>query len=111
MPELANMRVGSLRGTSGEEATTSCPCFRKKSRKVERSCARPVMRIRPVEFGCAVLGIEGAPVHPQHGPVQSSGEAQALLTMSSKTEKASSRGKEDADRCEAHTLPAWGWVR
>src|SRR6185503_4906543 len=63
MPELANMRVGSLRGTSGDEATTSCPCFRKKSRKVERICARPVMCHIQLERRCAVLRIEGGPVH------------------------------------------------
>jgi hypothetical protein len=25
MPELVNIKVGSFRGTSGDEATTSCP--------------------------------------------------------------------------------------
>src|SRR4051794_13574434 len=36
MPALVNIKVGSLCGTSGEEATISCPCRRKYSRKVVR---------------------------------------------------------------------------
>src|SRR6218665_1700658 len=33
MPEFVNISVGSLRGTSGLEATTVCPLDAKKSRK------------------------------------------------------------------------------
>src|SRR5436190_15016320 len=33
MPELTNISVGSLRGTSGEAATALCPFFSKKDRK------------------------------------------------------------------------------
>ena len=36
MPEFANIKVGSLRGTSGLDGTTAWPCFAKKSRKVRR---------------------------------------------------------------------------
>ncbi len=36
MPLLVNSSVGSLRGTSGEEGTTSWPSRAKKSRKVAR---------------------------------------------------------------------------
>jgi hypothetical protein len=43
MPEFVNISVGSLRGTSGEDATASCPLRTKKSRKVERMSARLVM--------------------------------------------------------------------
>jgi hypothetical protein len=35
MPALVNIRVGSLRGTSGEDGTISWPFSRKKFRKVD----------------------------------------------------------------------------
>src|SRR6185295_7264043 len=41
MPALVNMSVGSLRGTSGPEGTTSWPCLRKNSRKLERISFKP----------------------------------------------------------------------
>jgi hypothetical protein len=43
MPELVNISVGSLRGTSGEEGTTAWPWRAKKSRKVERMSASEVI--------------------------------------------------------------------
>src|SRR6185437_5407605 len=36
MPALVNINVGSLRGTSGDEATAVCPFFSKKPRKEDR---------------------------------------------------------------------------
>src|SRR6185503_20480002 len=36
MPALVNISVGSLRGTSGDEATAVCPFFSKKPRKEDR---------------------------------------------------------------------------
>ena len=39
MPELVNISVGSLPGTSGLEATTVCPLSAKKSKKVLRMSA------------------------------------------------------------------------
>src|SRR6185369_9007347 len=39
MPELVNISVGSLPGTSGLEGTTVCPLDAKKSRKVLRMSA------------------------------------------------------------------------
>ena len=39
MPELVNISVGSLPGTSGLESTTVCPLLAKKSRKVLRMSA------------------------------------------------------------------------
>src|SRR5664279_3058327 len=41
IPALVNMSVGSLCGTSGEEATISCPFFLKKSRKADRISLTP----------------------------------------------------------------------
>ena len=39
MPELVNIKVGSLPGTKGLEATTVCPLEAKKSKKVLRISA------------------------------------------------------------------------
>src|SRR5690606_16129720 len=39
MPALVNSRVGSLPGTSDDEATTWCPLLAKKSRKAWRTSA------------------------------------------------------------------------
>jgi hypothetical protein len=36
IPALANIKVGSFCGTSGEEGTISCPFFWKKPRKADR---------------------------------------------------------------------------
>ena len=45
MPALVNINVGSLRGTSGLEATTSWPFLRKYSRNVRRmSLTLAIMR-------------------------------------------------------------------
>src|SRR5690606_36037878 len=54
MPELVNIRVGSLAGTSELEDTTRCPFERKNSRKSERISALVfINRIDP--------GIAGTP--------------------------------------------------
>src|SRR5512145_3358833 len=45
MPELVNMRVGSLPGTSGLDATTVWPLAAKKSRKVLRMSATEAGRV------------------------------------------------------------------
>src|ERR1044072_2473129 len=42
MPAVVNMSVGSPCGTSGEDGTSVCPCWTKKSRKARRSSA-PVL--------------------------------------------------------------------
>ena len=42
-----NIRVGSLRGTSGEDGTTVCPLRAKKSRKLDLISLTPLM---PAEF-------------------------------------------------------------
>src|SRR6202789_4575246 len=44
MPALVNSRLGSLRGTSGEDGTTACCRSRKKSRKLARTSVRLCMR-------------------------------------------------------------------
>src|SRR5271155_3386826 len=43
MPALVNINVGSLRGTSGDDGTTSWPSRAKKSRKVDLISLTPVM--------------------------------------------------------------------
>src|SRR5271167_1531235 len=43
MPALVNIKVGSLRGTSGDDGTTSCPSRAKKSRKLDRMSLTPLM--------------------------------------------------------------------
>ena len=48
MPELVNMSVGSLPGTSGLEATTVWPLEAKKSRKVLRMSATEAGRVMEV---------------------------------------------------------------
>jgi hypothetical protein len=45
MPALVNRRVGSLRGTSGEEGTMVWPRSAKKSRNPERTSARLVLAV------------------------------------------------------------------
>ena len=65
MPELVNISVGSLPGTSGLEATTVWPLAAKKSRKVLRMSAtekRVVMGFaRQKEgLGRAVAGLQQA---------------------------------------------------
>src|SRR6476660_4176669 len=45
MPALVNIKVGSLRGTSGEDGTTSWPFLAKNSRKVERTWLTLVMAV------------------------------------------------------------------
>src|SRR5579872_1000138 len=45
MPALVNSNVGSLRGTSGDDATTVCCRSRKKSRKEALTSARLVMAV------------------------------------------------------------------
>jgi hypothetical protein len=45
MPALVNMSVGSLRGTSGLDGTTSCPSRLKNSRKVDLISLTPLMLI------------------------------------------------------------------
>ena len=42
MPELVNIKVGSLPGTRGLEATTVCPLDSKKSKKVLRISATEI---------------------------------------------------------------------
>src|SRR5262245_43671834 len=46
MPALVNIKVGSLRGTSGEDDTISCPFSRKKFRKVDLISLTPLMFIQ-----------------------------------------------------------------
>jgi hypothetical protein len=46
MPELANISVGSLRGTSGLDATAVWPLRAKKSRKVRRISLAVIMTIQ-----------------------------------------------------------------
>src|SRR6202035_2555402 len=41
MPALTNIKVGSLRGTSGAEGTRVWPFFAKKSRKADRISLTP----------------------------------------------------------------------
>src|SRR5918999_4289188 len=43
IPALVNINVGSLRGTNGDEATISWPCFRKKLRNVVLISLTPLM--------------------------------------------------------------------
>jgi hypothetical protein len=43
MPAEVNIKVGSLRGMSGDEATTSWPFLAKKSRKVDLTSVTVVM--------------------------------------------------------------------
>src|ERR1700694_5090525 len=43
MPALVNINVGSLRGTSGDDGTTSCPSRAKKSRKLDRISLTPLI--------------------------------------------------------------------
>src|SRR5689334_11289848 len=45
MPAEVNIKVGSLRGTSEEEATTACSFLAKKSRKVARTWLTLVMEL------------------------------------------------------------------
>ncbi len=45
MPALVNINVGSLRGTSGEDGTTSWPFLAKKSRKVDLTWLTVVMSV------------------------------------------------------------------
>ena len=56
MPELVNISVGSLPGTSGLEATTVCPLDAKKSRKVLRMSAT-------VKLGLLILCFVGRSAH------------------------------------------------
>src|SRR4051812_35100523 len=51
MPELVNISVGSLPGTSGLDSTTVCPLDAKKSRKV--------LRISATVTGGLVIGESG----------------------------------------------------
>src|ERR1700730_9428991 len=46
MPALVNIRVGSLRGTSGDDGTISWPFFAKKSRNVDLISLTPLMFIQ-----------------------------------------------------------------
>ena len=46
MPALVNIRVGSLRGTSGDDGTISCPFWAKKFRKVDLISLTPLMFIQ-----------------------------------------------------------------
>jgi hypothetical protein len=43
MPALVNIKVGSLRGTSGDEGTISCPSSAKNLRKVDLMSLTPVI--------------------------------------------------------------------
>src|SRR5271168_4646964 len=43
MPALVNINVGSLRGTSGDEGTTSWPSRAKKPRKFDRISLTPLI--------------------------------------------------------------------
>src|SRR5262245_2091708 len=47
MPALVNIRVGSLRGTSGDDGTISWPFLAKKSRKLDRISLTPLIRSYP----------------------------------------------------------------
>src|SRR6185503_7616675 len=75
MPALVNSSVGSLRGTSGLDATTSWPLRRKKSRKLARM-SLPVLMVfmlvlrPPGATGCApcarqAAGFSGRTAAPQ----------------------------------------------
>jgi hypothetical protein len=45
MPAEVNIKVGSLRGTSGDDGTTSWPFLRKNSRKVDLTWLTVVMGV------------------------------------------------------------------
>jgi hypothetical protein len=47
IPELANIKVGSLRGTKEELSTTLCPLRSKKSKYVERISFKDTMMSDP----------------------------------------------------------------
>jgi len=44
MPALVNIRVGSLRGTNGDDGTISCPALAKVPRKAARMSLTPLMK-------------------------------------------------------------------
>ena len=46
MPALVNIKVGSLRGTSGDDGTISWPFSAKKFRKVDLISLTPLMSIQ-----------------------------------------------------------------
>src|SRR3990167_521102 len=82
MPELVNMSVGSLPGTSGLDATTVWPLEAKKSRKVLRMSATEAGRVMSV--------------------VLRAGSEQLYIIA-----RPGVRGAERARR-PAHALRAWG---
>ena len=55
MPALVNINVGSLRGTSGEEATISWPFFLKKSRKADLISLTPFISSYPLSRSVCIL--------------------------------------------------------
>jgi hypothetical protein len=64
-----NIKVGSLRGTSGDDGTTSWPFLRKNSRKVDLTWLTVVMGALN-GFEVPLLAMAGAHVH-KTGPVVS----------------------------------------
>src|SRR5690349_15967015 len=88
MPAEVNISVGSLRGTSGLEATTSCSLRRKYSRKLVRISFAEVMTRKPLR---AEVGRErskrptnpGKRFYPQALDVSST-EASRPLTSTSR---------------------------
>ena len=54
MPALVNIKVGSLRGTSGEDGTISWPFSAKKFRKVDLISLTPLMFIQSGVLGPAL---------------------------------------------------------
>ena len=56
MPELVNIKVGSLPGTKGLDATTVCPLDSKKSKKV--------LRMSETEKVAWLMGVVSLKVQP-----------------------------------------------
>jgi hypothetical protein len=46
MPALVNINVGSLRGTSGEDGTISCPFFAKKFKNPDLISLTPLITVQ-----------------------------------------------------------------
>jgi len=59
-----NSSVGSLRGTSGEDGSTSCPCARKYSRNAAR-ISDVVVAVAISSSNPAVSGLLAARTKPQ----------------------------------------------
>jgi hypothetical protein len=81
MPALVNIKVGSLRGTSGEDGTISWPFAAKKFKKVDLISLTPLIAIQSRVFGgirpdklldkgpCAVQKLRKEIIKGDHGLV------------------------------------------